>query len=122
MTENIISTEKVVSSVMPQSLVNHDSSSLTLEGLATYLTAVRAVVLVLAGDMAEHRALLCEALVTELTAIRPLSRVGAMVLVKTGWNDIQNTHTGIGTSTMLKRWNRQCESSLDVNVRVCVSL
>lgn len=84
MTENIISTEKVVSSVMPQSLVNHDSSSLTLEGLATYLATVRAVLLVLAGNMAEHWSLLCEALVTELTAVRSLSRVGAVVLVKTG--------------------------------------
>lgn len=55
-----------------------------LEGLATYLATVRAVLLVLAGNMAEHWSLLCEALVTELTAVRSLSRVGAVVLVKTG--------------------------------------
>ena len=80
--------KKYILTVVPRSHV----AILTLEGLATYLATVRAVLLVLAGNMAEHWSLLCEALVTELTAVRPLSRVGAVVLVKTGWNDIQ-THT-----------------------------
>lgn len=57
---------------------------ITFEGLATDLAEVGPALLVAAGHVPQEGALLREALLTELTAERPLTRVGAVVLVQTG--------------------------------------
>ena len=54
---------------------------LTFEGFSADVTAVGPALLVLAGDVADERIFLREALLAELTAERPLPRVGPVVLV-----------------------------------------
>ena len=54
---------------------------LTFKGFSADVTAVGPALLVLAGDVADERTLLREALLAELTAERPLPRVGPVVLI-----------------------------------------
>jgi hypothetical protein len=54
---------------------------LTFKGFATYVTTVRPPLLVPAGDVANKRAFLREAVLAELTAEGALTRVGPVVLV-----------------------------------------
>ena len=53
----------------------------TFKGFATYVTTVRPPLLVLAGNVANKRAFLREALLAELTAEGAFPRVGPVVLV-----------------------------------------
>lgn len=57
------------------------AACLTFKGFATYVTTVGAAFLVLAGDMANEGAFLCETLLTELTAKGTLTCVCAVVFV-----------------------------------------
>lgn len=67
---------------------------LTLEGLGADVTVMRPTLLVLAGHVAEQRALLREALLAELAVEGPLARVGAVVLVQAGCRGkVTHTHT-----------------------------
>lgn len=57
----------------------------TFEGFATYVTAVRAAFLVLAGLVADEGAFFCEALLANITAERTLTSVCPVVFIQTGW-------------------------------------